>query len=1048
MNLPVTCIQRPVMTTLLMMAFVVFGLFGYRLLPVAALPRVDFPTILVSAQLPGASPETMASSVATPLERQFSTIAGLSSIVSQSGQGITQITLQFDLDRSIDGAALDVQSAMTTAAKKLPLEMTIPPSFQKVNPADQPILFLSLASNTLPLYQVNEYAQTMLAQRISTLTGVAQVQVYGAQKYAVRVQANPEALAIRGIGLEDIRQALSAANSNTPVGTMSGAAQTFTLQASGQLTEAAQYRPLIVTYRNAAPVRLGDIATILDSVENDKVASWYNGTRSIILAVQRQPDANTVQVVDAVKSLLPVFNATLPPAIQLNVLNDRSVSIRNSVEDVQFTLALTIGLVVMVIFAFLRNLTATIIPALALPVSIVGTFAGMYALGYSIDNMSLLALTLSVGFVVDDAIVMLENIVRHIENGMKPYEAALKGAKEIGFTILSITLSLVAVFIPVLFMGGVVGRIFREFAVTISMTILISGIVSLTLTPMLSSRMLKPIRHGEPHNVFYRASEAMFEGLLGAYRWSLRQVLRWKPVTLFLTFVSIGASIYLYIVVPKGFFPTEDTGFIFAISEGAQDASFPAMVERHRTVEAIVRENPNVDTVNSTVGAVGSSTSVNVGRLFLGLKPRDQRTQSATEIIQDLRRAVAVVPGINVFFQSVQNIQIGGRLAKGTYQYTLQGGDLEELYSWAPKVEGRLRTLPGFQDVSTDLQIGSRQAIIDIDRDKAAQLGVTADAIRQTLYDAFGTRQVGTIYTASNDYQVILEVEPQYQRDPSLLSRIYVRGTAAAASGIGSVAGPLVPIEAIARIRDSVGPLTVNHQAQLPSVTLAFNLAPGVSLGDAVDAIRAAERDMGLPVTISTGFQGTAQVFQDSLKGQGLLIIAAVLVIYLVLGILYESFIHPITILSGLPAAGLGALLTLMLFGMDLSVIAIIGIVMLIGIVKKNAIMMIDFALERRRQGASAEDAIFEACQLRFRPIMMTTMAAIMGTLPIAIGAGAGAELRQPLGLAVVGGLLVSQLLTLYITPVVYIYMERLRGAAGRRRVPAAAAPEPHPAAE
>jgi HAE1 family hydrophobic/amphiphilic exporter-1 len=1048
MNLPVTCIQRPVMTTLLMMAFVVFGLFGYRLLPVAALPRVDFPTILVSAQLPGASPETMASSVATPLERQFSTIAGLSSIVSQSGQGLTQITLQFDLDRSIDGAALDVQSAMTTAAKKLPLEMTIPPSFQKVNPADQPILFLSLASSTLPLYQVNEYAQTMLAQRISTLTGVAQVQVYGAQKYAVRVQANPEALAIRGIGLEDIRQALSAANSNTPVGTMSGAAQTFTLQASGQLTEAAQYRPLIVTYRNGAPVRLGDIATIVDSVENDKVASWYNGTRSIILAVQRQPDANTVQVVDSVKALLPVFNTALPPAIQLNVLNDRAVSIRNSVEDVQFTLALTIALVVMVIFAFLRNLTATIIPALALPVSIVGTFAGMYALGYSIDNMSLLALTLSVGFVVDDAIVMLENIVRHIENGMKPYEAALKGAKEIGFTILSITLSLVAVFIPVLFMGGVVGRIFREFAVTISMTILISGIVSLTLTPMLSSRMLKPIRHGERHNVLYRASEAMFEGLLGAYRWSLRQVLRWKPVTLFLTFVSIAASIYLYVVVPKGFFPTEDTGFIFAISEGAQDASFPAMVERHRTVEAIVRENPNVETVNSTVGAVGSSTSVNVGRLFLGLKPRDQRTQSATEIIQDLRRAVAVVPGINVFFQSVQNIQIGGRLAKGTYQYTLQGGDLEELYSWAPKVEGRLRTLPGFQDVSTDLQIGSRQAIIDIDRDKAAQLGVTADAIRQTLYDAFGTRQVGTIYTASNDYQVILEVEPQFQRDPSLLSRIYVRGTGAAPSGIGSVAGPLVPIEAIARIRDSVGPLTVNHQAQLPSVTLAFNLAPGVSLGDAVDAIRAAERDMGLPVTISTGFQGTAQVFQDSLKGQGLLIIAAVLVIYLVLGILYESFIHPITILSGLPAAGLGALLTLMLFGMDLSVIAIIGIVMLIGIVKKNAIMMIDFALERRRQGASAEDAIFEACQLRFRPIMMTTMAAIMGTLPIAIGAGAGAELRQPLGLAVVGGLLVSQLLTLYITPVVYIYMERLRGAAGRRRVPVAAAPEPHPAAE
>jgi hydrophobic/amphiphilic exporter-1 (mainly G- bacteria), HAE1 family len=1025
MNLPITCIHRPVMTTLLMMAFVIFGIFGYRLLPVAALPRVDFPTIVVTGNLPGASPETMASSVAAPLERQFSTISGLNSIISTSGQGVTSITMQFDLDRSIDGAALDVQSALTTVAKKLPLEMTTPPSFQKVNPADQPVMFLTLASDTLPLSTVDEYAEVMIAQRISTLPGVAQVQVYGGQKFAVRVQADPEALAAMGIGIDDIRTAVAAANSNTPVGNLNGPAQNVTLQASGSLSKAAQYKPIIVAYRNGAPIRLGEVAKVIDSVQNDQVASWFNGKRNVMLAVQRQPDANTVQVVDAVKALIPVFQAAIPPALELKVVNDRSISIRQSVDDVQFTLILTVVLVVLVIFVFLRNVTATIIPALALPVSLIGTFAGMYVMGYSIDNLSLLAITLSVGFVVDEAIVMLENIVRHIEDGMRPMEAALKGAAEIGFTILSITVSLVAVFIPVLFMGGIVGRLFREFAVTISMTIMISGIVSLTLTPMLSSRMLKS-HHGEAHNWLYRLSEAGFNGMLRFYATTLAAVLRWRVVTLFATFVSLGAAIYLFSVVPKGFFPIEDTGLLFAITEAAQDTSFAAIAERQKAVAAIVKENPNVEVVNSTVGATGFSPALNQGRIFINLKPRDQRTQSASEIIQDLRAKVAVVPGINTYFQPIQNIQVGGRLAKGQYQYTLQDADLDELYHWAPIMKERLRVLPGFQDATSDLQIGNLQAIVDIDRDKASQYGITADLVRNTLFSAFGTRQISTIYTASNDYQVILEADPRFQANPDALSRIYVRPP--------SGSGQPIPLEAFATVHSAVGPLTVNHQSQLPSVTISFNLAPGVSLGEAVQRIQETERAANLPVTVTTGFQGTAQVFQDSLRGQGMLLVAAILVIYIVLGILYESFIHPITILSGLPAAGLGALLTLMLFKQDLSVIAIIGIVMLIGIVKKNAIMMIDFAIERRKTpGTSAEAAIHEACLLRFRPIMMTTMAAIMGTLPIALGVGSGSELRRPLGLAVVGGLLVSQTLTLYITPVVYVYMEKARSLFGRK---------------
>jgi HAE1 family hydrophobic/amphiphilic exporter-1 len=1031
MSMPETCIRRPVMTTLVMMAFVVFGLFSYRLLPVAALPKVDFPTIVVTANLPGGSAESMASSVAAPIERQFSTIAGLSSITSISGLGVSTITLQFDLDRSIDGAALDVQSALTTVARKLPREMTIPPSFQKVNPAEQPVLFMVLSSEVQPLSRVDEYAETLIAQRVSQLSGVAQVQVFGIQKYAVRIQFNPEALASRGIGLDDVLNAVAAANSNTPVGSLNGPTQSYTLDAPSQLNEAAQYRPLIVRYVNGAPVRLGEVANIVDSVENDRVAGWLNGNRSIILAVQRQPDANTVEVVDAVKRLIPIFREEIPPSIDLKVLNDRSVSIRQSVADVRFTLLLTVALVVMVIFVFLRNVTATIIPALALPVSVIGTFAGMYVFGYSIDNLSLLALTLSVGFVVDDAIVMLENIVRHIENGERPFEAALKGSREIGFTIISITLSLVAVFIPVLFMGGVVGRVFREFAITISMTILISGLVSLTLTPMLCSRLLKS-HAGERHNVFYRASEAVFQGIIRGYDWALQRVLRWKLATLAVTLVTVAVSVHLYINIPKGFFPIEDTGLMFATTEAAQDISFRSMAEHQKEVAAIVKANPNVADVNSFVGATGFNPAVNQGRLFITLKPRDERRQNVIEIMQDMRRAVAQVPGINVYFQPIQNINLGGRLSKSLYQYTLQDADIGELYRLAPQVEKKLAEQPGFQDVTSDLQLRSRQIRLELDRDKMAQLNITADQTRNALFNSFGQRQISTIYSPSNDYEVILEIDPAYQEDPASLSRLYIR----------SQTGQLVPLEAFATLRQDVGPVTVNHQGQLPAVTISFNLAPGVELGDASTAIGRVERELNLPVTVATGFQGTAQVFQDSLKGQGLLLFAAVLVIYIVLGILYESFIHPVTILSGLPAAGLGALLTLMLFGQALSVIAIIGIVMLIGIVKKNAIMMIDFAIERQRAGdTTPEQSIHEACLLRFRPIMMTTMAAIMGSLPIALGSGAGSELRRPLGLAVVGGLIVSQTLTLFITPVIYVYLERLSRAFSRTPVQRETAP-------
>ena len=1038
MNLSETCIRRPVLTTLITAAIIVLGIFAYRLLSVAALPAVDFPTISITATLPGASAETMAASVAAPIERQLSTIAGITSLTSSSSLGITSITIQFDLNRNIDGAALDVQTALSVAQRRLPVEMTTPPSFRKVNPGDFPILYISLNSPTLPLSAVNEYGEITLAQQISQLPGIAQVLIYGAQKFAVRVQVDPVAAASRNISLEDIRSVVSKTNSNTPVGTLNGPKQNVTLKASAAMTNAEEYRKVVVAYRNGVPVPLDAVARVIDSVENDKIASWFNENRAIVLAIQRQPDANTVAVVDLVRERLPQYRAMVPPSIRMEVLNDRSISIRDSVVDVQETLAIAICLVVMVIFLFLRTVSATIIPALAVPVSLIGTCAAMYVFGFSINNMTLLALTLSVGFVVDDAIVMLENIVRHIEGGMRPFEAALKGAREIGFTIISITFSLIAVFIPVLLMGGMVGRVFREFAVTIAVAIIVSGFVSLTLTPMLCARVLRTHHEGEKQNFVLRMFEAMFKGWLRGYEWALDKVLAHKFIVLLVTLGTLAATFWLYTVIPKGFFPTEDTGFISASTEGASDVSFGQMATLQRQVAEIVRADKAVDYVNSTIGAGGPNPTLNAGRMFIALKPKKERGESSTDVIQRLRRAANTVPGMAVYFQNVQNINITGRISKSEFQYTLQSSDTPLLYEVAPQMRDKIAKIEGLRDVTTDLYIKNPQMTIEVDREKAAVYGITIDQIRQELFNAFGARQVATIYTATNDYQVILESQPQFQADPSQLQNIFVKtngsgagaggatGPGSGVNGNGIPSGQSIPLSAVTQMVPAVGPLQVNHQGNQPSVTISFNLAPNFSLGQAVDAIREIERETRLPITVNTGFQGSAQVFQESLKGQGLLVLAAIFAAYVVLGILYESFIHPITIISGLPSAGVGALLVLMLFKMDLSVIAMIGIVMLVGIVKKNAIMMIDFAIDRRRVGLSAEAAIREAALLRFRPIMMTTFAAIFGTLPIALGTGAGAELRQPLGVAVVGGLVLSQLLTLFITPVVYIYLDRI----------------------
>jgi hydrophobe/amphiphile efflux-1 (HAE1) family protein len=1026
MNISQPFISRPIATSLLMLGILGFGLTAYTLLPVAALPTVDFPTISVSARLPGASPETMASSVATPLEQQFAALEGLSQMTSTSGLGSTSITLQFDLDRNIDAAAQDVQTAINAAGGLLPKNLPNPPTYRKTNPADRAILIYAVSSDTLPRYKVDDYANTLLAQKLSTIPGVSEVTIAGQQKFAVRVQVDPAALAARGIGLEQVRSAITSASTDQPKGNLENGHQALTLDTNDQLFDAEAFNDVIVAYRNGSPVRVRDLGNAVDSVEQNRVGAWYGTQQAELLLIHRAAGANTVETVDQIKAMMTQLKKSLPPSVHVELMSDRSDTIRRSVEDVEFTLILTVALVVMVIFLFLRKLWATIIPGIAVPLSIVGTFGAMYLLGYSVDNLSLMALTIAVGFVVDDAIVMIENIVRYIEAGDSPMQAALKGAGQIGFTIISISISLVAVFIPLLFMGGIIGRLFREFAMTVTIAVGVSAVVSLTLTPVMCSLFLKH-EHEEKPNRFNRGAERVFNGVLALYDRGLKWVLRHEFTMLMTTLGLLVLTAVLYVWIPKGFFPQQDTGFIFGEIDARQDTSFAAMADlTHQVVQRVLKD-PAVSGTMAFSGATGGNSTENTARVFIQLKPRSQRDASADQVIQRLRPIVAQVTGAKFFMQSGQDINVGGRMSRTQYQYTLTDTDLSELNHWAPIFADAMKKLPGLQDVASDQQVAAPHLAIDIDRDAASRLGIAPQLIDDTLYDAFGARQIATIYSSATQYRVILEVQPQYQNDETALQNLYVV----------TAGGTRVPLSAFAHFVPKVESLSVNHQGQFPAITLSFNLAPGVALGQAVDEIQAMRTTLRAPDTVQGAFQGSAQAFQSSLSSTPLLILAAVAVVYIVLGMLYESYIHPITILSSLPSAGVGALLMLMVARYDLSVIAIIGIILLIGIVKKNAIMMIDFALEaERKEGRNSRDAIYEACLLRFRPIMMTTMAALFGGLPLALGHGAGSELRRPLGIAIVGGLLVSQVLTLYTTPVIYLYLDRLahRLSALRRR--------------